>query len=66
MGAAQPWKRRIEIGDCVLYEGDCLEVMPSLGGGHRCRRHGPALWNRFRIKAYKMVRKSRHQTGYMG
>jgi DNA modification methylase len=27
-----PWKRRVEIGDCVLYEGDCLEVMPTLGG----------------------------------
>jgi site-specific DNA-methyltransferase (adenine-specific)/modification methylase len=26
-----PWKRRVEIGDCVLYEGDCLEVMPELG-----------------------------------
>lgn len=28
---ADPWKRRVEIGDCVLYEGDCLEVMPTLG-----------------------------------
>ena len=27
-----PWKRRVEIGDCVLYEGDCLEIMPTLGG----------------------------------
>ena len=26
-----PWKRRVEIGDCVLYEGDCLEVMPAIG-----------------------------------
>lgn len=25
-----PWKRRVEIGDCVLYEGDCLEIMPTL------------------------------------
>ena len=25
-----PWKRREVIGDCVLYEGDCLEVMPTL------------------------------------
>jgi site-specific DNA-methyltransferase (adenine-specific) len=28
---SNPWKRRVEIGDCVLYEGDCLEVMPTLG-----------------------------------
>lgn len=27
---ADPWKRRVEIGDCVLYQGDCLEVMPAL------------------------------------
>jgi hypothetical protein len=26
-----PWKRRVEIGEAVLYEGDCLEVMPTLG-----------------------------------
>ena len=24
---AEPWKRRVQIGDCTLYEGDCLEVM---------------------------------------
>jgi DNA modification methylase len=28
---SNPWKRRVVIGDCVLYEGDCLEVMPTLG-----------------------------------
>lgn len=28
---ADPWKRREVIGDCVLYQGDCLEVMPALG-----------------------------------
>ena len=27
---SDPWKRRVEIGDCVLYEGDCLEVMQAL------------------------------------
>lgn len=26
-----PWKRREVIGDCTLYLGDCLEVMPVLG-----------------------------------
>ena len=26
-----PWKRKEVIGDCVLYQGDCLEVMPALG-----------------------------------
>lgn len=25
------WKRREVIGDCTLYLGDCLEVMPTLG-----------------------------------
>lgn len=28
---ADPWTRREVIGDCVLYQGDCLEVMPHLG-----------------------------------
>ena len=27
---SDPWKRRVEIGDCVLYEGDCLEILPTL------------------------------------
>jgi DNA modification methylase len=26
-----PWKKHVKIGDCDLYLGDCLEVMPSLG-----------------------------------
>lgn len=25
-----PWKRKEVIGDCTLYLGDCLEVMPTL------------------------------------
>ena len=25
------WKRKEVIGDCTLYQGDCLEVMPMLG-----------------------------------
>lgn len=24
-------KRKEQIGDCTLYLGDCLEVMPTLG-----------------------------------
>jgi len=28
---ADPWKRKEVIGDCTLYLGDCLEVMPLLG-----------------------------------
>jgi DNA modification methylase len=28
---SNPWKRRVEIGEAVLYEGDCLEVMTTLG-----------------------------------
>ena len=27
----QPWVRKEVIGDCTLYLGDCLEVMPELG-----------------------------------
>jgi site-specific DNA-methyltransferase (adenine-specific) len=26
-----PWKRRVVIGDCTIYEGDCMAVMPTLG-----------------------------------
>lgn len=26
-----PWKRKELIGDCTLYLGDCMEVMPTLG-----------------------------------
>lgn len=25
-----PWKRRVEIGDCVLYEGNALDILPML------------------------------------
>ena len=28
---AEPWKRKEVIGDCTLYLGDCLEIMPTLG-----------------------------------
>jgi len=28
---ADPWIRKEVIGDCTLYQGDCLEVMPALG-----------------------------------
>ena len=24
------WKDRVEIGDAVLYHGDCLEILPTL------------------------------------
>jgi DNA modification methylase len=26
-----PWRRREVIGDCTLYLGDCLEILPVLG-----------------------------------
>ena len=26
-----PFKRRVVIGDCTLYEADCLELMPHFG-----------------------------------
>ncbi len=28
--------RKEVIGDCVLYNGDCLEVLPELSGLHAC------------------------------
>jgi len=28
---SNPWKRMERIGDCTLYLGDCLEIMPTLG-----------------------------------
>jgi DNA modification methylase len=28
---SDPWTRKEVIGDCTLYLGDCLEVMPALG-----------------------------------
>lgn len=28
---SEPWKRKEVIGDCTLYLGDCLEVMPAIG-----------------------------------
>lgn len=28
---SEPWKRKEVIGDCTLYMGDALEVMPALG-----------------------------------
>lgn len=31
MGEIVPYKRKEIIGDCTLYLGDCLEVMPTLG-----------------------------------
>lgn len=27
----QPWKRKEVIGDCTLYLGDCLDVLPEVG-----------------------------------
>lgn len=30
-GVNAPWRRKEVIGDCTLYLGDCLEVMPALG-----------------------------------
>ena len=30
---ADPWTRREVIGDCVLYQGDCLDVMQALKSG---------------------------------
>ena len=28
---SDPWRRKEVIGDCTLYLGDCLEILPTLG-----------------------------------
>lgn len=28
---AEPWKRKEVIGDCTLYLGDCMEIVPHIG-----------------------------------
>ena len=28
--SAAPWIQRVQIGDCTLYQGDCLAVMEAL------------------------------------
>jgi site-specific DNA-methyltransferase (adenine-specific) len=38
---ADPWTRREVIGDCVLYQGDCLDVMPHLGRFDACLTDPP-------------------------
>ncbi len=30
----ESWQKRVEIGDCTLYLGDCLEIMPKLGAAN--------------------------------
>jgi site-specific DNA-methyltransferase (adenine-specific) len=35
-GEIVPWVRREVIGDCTLYLGDCLEVLPTLGKVDAC------------------------------
>jgi hypothetical protein len=27
-----PWKKRVEIGDCTLYQGDCIEILHHIEG----------------------------------
>ncbi len=29
-----PIRKEVVIGDCRLLLGDCLEILPMLGGGH--------------------------------
>lgn len=33
---AEPWRDKRVIGDCTLYLGDCLEVMPALESVETC------------------------------
>ena len=32
----EPWTRHVKIGDCDLYLGDCLSIMPALGKVDAC------------------------------
>jgi len=36
-----PWKRKETIGDCTLYLGDCLDVLPTLGRFDLCLTDPP-------------------------
>ena len=57
---SDPWVRKVVVGDCVLYQGDCLEVMPALVGvdavvtdppyGNRVARMNLGKWQSSRIK----------------
>lgn len=33
---SEPWKRKEVIGNCTLYLGDCLDVLPALGRFDAC------------------------------
>lgn len=33
---SNPWKRKEVIGNCTLYLGDCLEILPTLGKVDAC------------------------------
>ena len=35
------WKRKEEIGDCVLYLGDCLDILPALNKVDLCLTDPP-------------------------
>lgn len=62
-----PWERKEVIGDCTLYLGDCMEVMPALGAfdavvtdppygigfGKFNRTNKDAKGNRFKANEYK-------------
>jgi site-specific DNA-methyltransferase (adenine-specific)/modification methylase len=64
---SDPWKRKEVIGDCTLYLGDCLEVMPALGKvdavvtdppygigfGKFNRTNKDAKGNRYKAEKYK-------------
>jgi DNA modification methylase len=48
-----PWTRHVKIGDCDLYLGDCLEVMPALGKVDACLTDPPYGIARENLKAGK-------------
>ena len=48
--------RKVQIGPATLYNGDCFDVMPTLGAG-RGRGHRPALWHRLSSTAATTTRR---------
>lgn len=58
---SDPWTRKEVIGDCTLYLGDCLEVMPALGPVDAVVTDPP-----YGIGAHKGTGKYGKQRGFVG
>lgn len=55
---ADPWVRRVVIGDCVLYQGDCRDIIPRIGilsSVVTDPPYGMAFKSNYRIKKHKKI-----------